>query len=200
MTSSKTLIIFDYPLLGKYRNQDKPLEKKIKKRVASSTLFILLYEIIGYLKNKINNLNKEILSYGEEDLIDLFYKEGEINESNLQFLFKVDNFIELKYFICKEYSEEFLNEQLYLANNFDKLKNKLEEFYKLIYIINEKNQKQKYNVDQKIEYLEYNYYDMNYRELFSFFSFLTDEESEKLANTDGYRYFMTFFQDNGKKY
>ena len=199
--SARTIILNPDYYLGIYYNRNN-LSNNIKKRMTACTLFVLFHEIAGHMKTHINN---EVDSPNQIYLND--FKLVQINMDNFDsgFLFEyilAGKFISCKYFMNSKISEELLDENLYLGENFDELREKLEQ---IKYALSSKvevgvdgDKKKIESLDELCEDINYNYYNMSYNDLFIFFSNLDEEKKIKMKDSEAYKYFLSFYRE-GKK-
>ena len=189
-------------IFGKYyKRKDLKNIENIYKRATASTLFIIFHEIPGHLKTHINSLDD---SPGQ-----VFINEQEIKmpKPDSGFFFEyilAGNIINCKYFVNSDISETLLDEKLYLGDNFDELKVKLNQIKNAlspmnIDIITDNEKKIKY-LNGKIEDVNENYDKMTIDELFSFFSNLDEEKMAEMKDSDAYKFFSSFFDEKGKKF
>lgn len=196
-------IIFLNPdyFLGIYFKKDN-LSNEIKKRMTACTLFVLFHEIAGHMKTHINN---EVDSPNQ-----IYQRDFKLLSINMQnpdsgFLFEyilAGKFISCKYFMNSKISEELLDENLYLGENFDELREKLDQ---IKYALSSKvkygedgDKKKVESIDELCEDINYNYYSMSFNDLFIFFSNLDEENKIKMKDSEAYKYFLSFYRDDKK--
>ena len=182
--SARTIILNPENFLGIYYNKNN-LSNNIKKRMIASTLFVLFHEIICHMKTHINN---EDVSPNQIYLKDFNLLPNNMGNPDSGFLFEYISsgiFMGCKYFINYKISEELLDENLYLGDNFDKLKEKLDQ---IKYVEN----------DELCEDININYYNMSYNDLFIYFSNLDEENKIKMKDSEAYKYFLSFYREDKK--
>ena len=199
---ARTMFLNPDTILGKY-NKTQNLKENILKRATACTLFVIFHELTGHMKTHINS---------ENDSPDQAY----INDFNLQ-LVKMDspdsgylfefimagNFISCKYFINSSISENLLDEKLYLGDNFNELREKLQKMEDVLSPMSvtkkPNNEKKSKDINEIIDDINLNYDKMTINELFIFFSSLSKEKKAEIENSDAYQYFASFYNKNGKK-
>ena len=199
---ARTMFLNPDTILGKY-NKTQNLKENILKRATACTLFVIFHELTGHMKTHINS---------ENDSPDQAY----INDFNLQ-LVKMDspdsgylfefimagNFISCKYFINSSISENLLDEKLYLGDNFNELREKLQKMENVLSPMSvtkkPNNEKKSKDINEIIDDINLNYDKMTINELFIFFSSLSKEKKAEIENSDAYQYFASFYNKNGKK-
>ena len=198
---ARTMILNPDTLLWRYY-KNKKCNEQIIKRATAVTLFIIFHKITGQL----THVNSETNSPEQSYVNGLNLKEIKTDISSSGYLFEyimANNFI-CKYFINSSYSEELLNEDLYLSNSFTQLKEKLKLIEKELspMIKTEKfddNEKKAKSLDELINDVNLNYDRMTINELFIFFSSLDPGTKEKMVKSEAYQYYSSFFNESGKK-
>ena len=201
---ARTIFINPDTILDKYYLNES-VSNNIIKRTTSGTLYIIFHETAGYLKTHINS---ETDSPNQIFVKDINLQEIKMIKNDSGFLFEnifQCSSISFKYFIDSSISEDLLDEELYLEDNFDNLLNKLKVIKNAfsrnnnnVNYTNEQEKKQKELFD-KIEDVNLNYDKMTINVLIDFFSSLNDETMAKMENSEDNKFFLTFFEEKGKK-
>ena len=170
--------------------------------MTACTLFVLFHEIVGHMKTHINN---EADSPNQIYLNDFKLVPINIEKPDSGFLFEYilsGKFISCKYFMNSKISEELLDENLYLGENFSELREKLDQ---IKYVLSSKveagvdgDKKKVESMDELCEDINYNYYNMSFNDLFIFFSNLDEEKKMKMKDSEAYKHFLSFYRE-GKK-
>ena len=200
---SKVIIIY-YKVITNSLFENKEPSVDEEKRISSAILIILFHELLGHLKTHINN---ELDSPRKIILPDLniFTLDLKKNDSGylLEFLF-VRGSIEVSKFIYSQKSENLLNKDLYLGQNF-------EELNKILLSI-DSNAIVKDNINAVTDLIKFDkkkfmenkdllglmYKKLNYQQLTQLFAEM-DEKTFK-ENQEAYKYYIEKFFDNpGKK-
>ena len=199
--SARTIILNPDYYLGIYYKETN-LRNNIKKRMTACTLFVLFHEIVGHMKTHINN---EADSPNQIYLNDFKLVPINIEKPDSGFLFEYilsGKLISCKYFMNSKISEELLDENLYLGENFSELREKLDQ---IKYVLSSKveagvdgDKKKVESMDELCEDINYNYYNMSFNDLFIFFSNLDEEKKMKMKDSEAYKYFLSFYRE-GKK-
>ena len=201
---ARTIFINPDTIFDRYYLKDS-VSNNIMKRATSGTLFVIFHEAAGHLKTHINN---ETDSPNQVYVKDFDLQEIKMTKNDSGFLFEhilSCSSISCKYFVDSSISEDLLNEELYLEDNFDNLQSKLKEIKNALSPNNnnvnyttEQEKKQK-ELNEKIEDINLNYNKMTVNELLNFFSSLDDETMSKMEKSEAYAFFLTFFDEKGKK-
>ena len=179
------------------------LNKVIEKRATSCTLFILFHEITGHLKTHINNNEDSPEQIFLDDFSPLSLPDTIKPDSGFLFEFILaNNIINCKYFMNSKISEELLDPKLYLGDNFNELRNKLNKIKNAIYqenkLYDKKMSKSVIESNELTENINYNYFNMSYQDFLIYFSNLDEDKKKEAEDTDAYRYFLSLYE-GGKK-
>ena len=205
---ARTIFLNPDTIFGKYYDKvclayikkDKNSCANIIKRATSSTLFVIFHEITGHLKTHINSLND---SPGQVHLND---KEVQMPKPDSGYFFEyimADNIISCRHFVDSSISEQLLDEKLYLSDNFNELKEKLSQIKYALSPMNvtitKDNEKKVKFLNEKIDDINENYNKMTIDELYVFFSNLDEEQMKKIQDSEAYKFFLSFYNEKGKK-
>ena len=203
---ARTIFINPDTILDKYYLNYSFVQNDITKRATSGTLFVIFHEAAGHLKTHINN---ETDSPNQIYVKDFDLQEIKMIKNDSGFLFEYIlslSSISCKYFVYSSISEDLLVEELYLGDNFDDLQNILKQIKYVLSPNNnsvnyttEQEKKQKDLFEKKIEDINLNYHKMTVNELLDFFSSLDDETMAEMKKSEAYKFFLTFFEEKGKK-
>ena len=199
---SRTMFLNPDTIFGRYFNK-KNIDQNIIKRATACTLFVIFHEITGHLKTHINSKNNSPI---QVYINDYNIKEIKMNNPDSGFLLEYlfgGNIINCKYFINSKIAEELFNEKLYLSNNFNELREKLEKIENALSPFNqdEKNKEKKEKIlKDKINDINQNYYKMTFQELFFFFSNIDNKTLIKMKESDAYKHFLSYYNEDSKKY
>ena len=200
---ARTMFLNPDTLLGGYYKNTNNNEHIIK-RATAGTLFIKFHEITGHLKTHVNSENNS----PEQVYVDgLNLTEIKMDKPDSGFLFEyilAKNYINCKYFMNSSHSEELLDENLYLSESFDQLKEKFNFLQNALSPITDNketvdNEKKTKYLDELINDVNLNYNRMTINELFIFFSNLDPETKEKMKESEAYSYYLSLLNDCDKK-
>ena len=201
---ARTIFINPDTIFDRYYLKDS-VSDNIIKRATSGTLFVIFHEAAGHLKTHINS---ETDSPNQIYVKDFALQEIKMAKNDSGFLFEYIlsySCISCKYFLNSPISEDLLDEKLYLEDNFDNLQQKLKQI-KYSFSPNNNNinntteqEKKQKELFERIEDINLNYYKMTVNDLFNFFSSLDDETMAKMEKSEAYQFFLTFFEEKGKK-
>ena len=183
--SKVTILYYDVNTnsLFKDRSPSKDEEKRI-----SSAIMILFRELGGHLKIHINNKieSPRDIFLPNLNLITLNLKKNDYGFL-LEFLLSGDS-IEISNFIYSEKSKELLNKNLYLGDNFEKLKN-------ILISIGSKTIEKKILSEKDL--VKFNYGILNYQQLTKLFNEMDEETFNN--NQEVYKYYLSKFFGNPDK-
>lgn len=199
---ARTIFINPDTIFDRYYSKNK-FQTNIKRAIAG-TLFVIFHEAAGHLKTHINS--------GTDSPHQIYIKDFDLQEVKMSkkndsgYLFEyilAGNFIDCKSFLDSHVSEDLLNEELYLEDNFDNLRSKLKEIKNALFSYDNNNitegEKKQKELNKKIEDINLNYHKMTVSELLIFFSSLDDKSMAEMEKSEAYAFFLSLFDEKGKK-
>ena len=197
---ARTLFLNPDTIFGKYYErilfkdkEDTNGDENIVKRATACTLFVIFNEITEYLKTNINGSNN---SHVQVYINDKEFKKPKLDLGYFLEYIMPSNIINCRNFMDSNISEQLLDEKLYLSDNFDELKKKLNQIKYSVSPMNEAIKTDK----EKIDYINENYNKMTIDELFVFFSNLNEEQMNEMKDSKAYKFFLSFYDEKGKKF
>jgi len=186
-SNSKVTILY-YDVITNSLFKDRSPSKDEEKRISSAILMILLGELCGHPKIHINNKidSPRTIFSPNLNLITLNLKKNDY-KFLLEFLLPGGS-IEVSNFIYSEKSKELLNKNLYLGDNFEKLKN-------ILISIGSKTIEKKILSEKDL--VKFNYEKLNYQQLTKLFSEMDEETFNN--NQEVYKYYLSKFFGNSDK-
>ena len=190
-------------------------------------LFLIFHEVCGHLKTNLNNITNSPPYHIDENLNLIF---TEFNNNDSGFIFEsmlIGNAINSENLLANKNSNELFNMQLYIKDNFNDLKKKVNEFNpKITYskpirkyldkkkpkdinekkeiIYKEKIHKLPESFMEKLKEVEKDLENYNYHSLYPLFKIPNDmspeEFKELLKDNPVYKKFMKVLPDEYKKY